>query len=237
MRSRAKALGVAAAVLLAPLAPGGAHAEEGGAASYGSYAAAGLASWYGDELAGARTASGARFDPGAITVAHRTLPLGSFVEITAVDTGRTIVALVNDRGPGRRDRLIDLSRGAAQRLGFGGRSVTAVRVRSVVPSFADAMALRLGRVPVRGGAVAAAAESRRPNEAAPLPDRRYLVQVASFSYEPRARALAKVLDADVVRSGALWRVRIGPLRGDIVQRRRDAVAARGYGDVQILPAD
>ncbi|QNA83908.1 septal ring lytic transglycosylase RlpA family protein [Sphingomonas sp. So64.6b] len=107
------------------------------------YDAVGYASWYGEEMGGGRTASGQPFDPAAITVAHNSLPLGSFVEITALDTGRTIVALVNDRGPGSSDRLMDLSRGAAQLLGI--TALAPVRVRLINPPPPDQMALRQGR--------------------------------------------------------------------------------------------
>jgi rare lipoprotein A len=71
----------------------------------------GYASWYGEELAGNATANGESFNPGGITAAHKTLPLPSYVEVTALDTGRTILVRVNDRGPMVNDRLIDLSRG------------------------------------------------------------------------------------------------------------------------------
>ncbi|MGY4395901.1 rare lipoprotein A [Sphingomonas sp. UYAg733] len=107
------------------------------------YDAVGYASWYGEEMGGGRTASGQPFDPAAITAAHNSLPLGSFVEITALDTGRTIVAIVNDRGPGSSDRLIDLSRGAAQLLGI--TALAPVRVRLINPSPPDQMALSQGR--------------------------------------------------------------------------------------------
>lgn len=107
------------------------------------YDAVGYAGWYGDEMGGGRTASGQPFNPDAITAAHRTLPLGSFVEITSLDTGRTIIALVNDRGPVGPDREIDLSRGAAQQLGLNGSGP--VRVRLITPPAADQMALRSGR--------------------------------------------------------------------------------------------
>ncbi|MGN6690639.1 MAG: septal ring lytic transglycosylase RlpA family protein, partial [Sphingopyxis sp.] len=68
----------------------------------------GYASWYGEELAGKPTANGEIFNPDGISAAHRTLPLPSYVEVTALDTGRTILVRVNDRGPMVGDRLIDL---------------------------------------------------------------------------------------------------------------------------------
>ncbi len=130
-----------------PLPPELAGAEgPSGTAGAGneSYDAVGYASWYGEELNGNRTATGERFDPAAITAAHRTLPLGSIAEVTSLDTGRTILVRINDRGPSRRDREIDLSRGAADQLGTGA-AVAAVRVRGIVPSPADLVALRSGQ--------------------------------------------------------------------------------------------
>ena len=109
----------------------------------------GYASWYGDELAGRPTANGETFDPAAISAAHKTLPLPSYVEVTALDTGRTILVRVNDRGPMVGDRLIDLSRGAAEQLGLTA-GVSAVRVRRTNPIAAERAQLRAGKpVPER----------------------------------------------------------------------------------------
>ena len=109
----------------------------------------GYASWYGEELAGKPTANGEIFDPAAVSAAHKTLPLPSYVEITALDTGRTILVRVNDRGPMVGDRLIDLSRGAADQLGLTD-GVSAVRVRRTNPPAAERAQLRAGKpVPER----------------------------------------------------------------------------------------
>ncbi|WP_298670543.1 septal ring lytic transglycosylase RlpA family protein [uncultured Sphingomonas sp.] len=105
----------------------------------------GYASWYGNE-SGNRTANGERFRPGWITAAHTTLPLPTYVEVTALDTGRRIVVRINDRGPFlRKGRIIDLSRGAAERLGIKDRGEAAVRVRRVEPSEKDRERLRAGK--------------------------------------------------------------------------------------------
>lgn len=82
---------------------------------------AGMASYYGAELAGRRTASGERFDPSELTAAHRTLPFGSKVRVTNPANGRSVVVRINDRGPFTRNRLIDLSRSAAERIGIVAR--------------------------------------------------------------------------------------------------------------------
>ena len=90
----------------------------------------GAATWYGNAFAGRPTASGAPFDPDRLTAAHRTLPLGTLVEVTALDTGRHARVLVNDRGPRDHALLIDLSRAAADALG-GPRHLSRVRVRAI----------------------------------------------------------------------------------------------------------
>ena len=78
----------------------------------------GMASYYGDELAGNRTASGERFDPGQLTGAHRTLPFGSMVRVTNVSNGDSVVVRINDRGPFSRGRVIDISHAAAREIGM-----------------------------------------------------------------------------------------------------------------------
>ncbi len=78
----------------------------------------GVASFYARSLAGRPTASGERFDPAALTAAHRTLPFGSLVRVTNPRNGRTVVVRINDRGPFSRGRTIDLSPLAAERIGL-----------------------------------------------------------------------------------------------------------------------
>jgi rare lipoprotein A len=81
----------------------------------------GMASYYGKELAGNRTASGARFDPSALTAAHRTLPFGTQVQVTNQRTGDSVIVTINDRGPFHGNRVIDLSEAAARQIGLTGR--------------------------------------------------------------------------------------------------------------------
>ncbi len=111
-----------------------------------AYDEVGYASWYGDELSGNLTANGERFNPDGISGAHKTLPLPSYVEVTALDTGRTILVRINDRGPFANDRLIDLSRGAARQLGIDGTGSAGVRVRKVNPNEQERAVLRGGGV-------------------------------------------------------------------------------------------
>jgi rare lipoprotein A len=110
-----------------------------------SYDMLGYASWYGHE-SGNRTANGERFRPDWVSAAHTTLPLPSYVEVTALDTGRRIIVRVNDRGPfARSARIIDLSRGAAELLGMKAQGQAPVRVRRIEPSEKDRERLRKGK--------------------------------------------------------------------------------------------
>jgi rare lipoprotein A len=94
----------------------------------------GLASWYGDRFHGRPTANGERFDMGGFTAAHRTLPLPSYVRVTNVTNGRSIVVRVNDRGPFHSSRVIDVSRRTADVLGFRSTGVGSVKLDYVGPA-------------------------------------------------------------------------------------------------------
>lgn len=104
----------------------------------------GYAAAYAEPPRGNATANGEAFNPNAITAAHRTLPIPSYVEVTSLETGRTILVRVNDRGPFSNDRLIDLSDGAARQLGIAGAGRTPVRVRRVNPPQQERAVLRQG---------------------------------------------------------------------------------------------
>ena len=78
----------------------------------------GLASWYGPHFHGNETADGERFDMNALTAAHRTLPFNSYVRVTDLANGRSVVVRINDRGPYAANRIIDLSARAARELGI-----------------------------------------------------------------------------------------------------------------------
>ncbi|WP_022681122.1 septal ring lytic transglycosylase RlpA family protein [Sphingobium bisphenolivorans] len=110
-----------------------------------SYDYLGYASWYGSE-SGNQTANGERFRPKAVTAAHTTLPLPTYVEVTSLETGRTILVRINDRGPfAGGGRIIDLSRGAAEQLGIRAHGHAPVRVKVVEPPEQDREKLRKGK--------------------------------------------------------------------------------------------
>jgi rare lipoprotein A len=89
----------------------------------------GQATYYSDALAGHATASGERYDPHALSAAHRTLPFGTDVRVTRIDSGRSVVVRINDRGPfGNERRIIDLSRAAAEQIDMIRAGVVPVRL-------------------------------------------------------------------------------------------------------------
>lgn len=88
----------------------------------------GYASWYGPGFMHKRTASGEWFDPKDMAAAHRTLPLGTLVRVTNLDNGRRVVVRINDRGPYKRNRVLDVTPAVAKRLAFKHDGLTKVRI-------------------------------------------------------------------------------------------------------------
>lgn len=92
------------------------------------YDQTGVASWYGEDFHGRRTANGETYDMDALTAAHTTLPMPTIARVTNLENGRSVVVRINDRGPFVEDRIIDLSRAGARELGFERNGLTRVRV-------------------------------------------------------------------------------------------------------------
>jgi rare lipoprotein A len=211
-----------------------------------AYEQVGLASWYGDELRGQRTANGEPYNPDGISAAHPTLPMPSYVEVTSLDTGRTILVRVNDRGPFHSTRILDLSIGAARQLGMTGHGARPIRVRRVYPSEIERLALRSGQsVPERsqssGAQLAgfrARTDWRMPVIASirlPVGKGPFYLQVASFLSESRAKSMAKRLHAGISTLGDIHRVRLGPYESALDANAALApLAAKGYPDVRIV---
>jgi rare lipoprotein A len=108
--------------------PAAARRDAAPAAAPVSARDSGTIAWYGRRFAGRRTASGERFDPAALTMAHRTLPFGTRVRITDPASGKSVVVRVNDRGPTQPDRIGDVSREAARQLGMVRRGLAQVEL-------------------------------------------------------------------------------------------------------------
>jgi rare lipoprotein A len=218
------------------------------------YDEVGLASWYGAQFHGGPTANGEQFDMDRVGAAHKTLPLPSYVEVTALDTGRTILVRINDRGPFVTNRIIDLSRRSAQLLGIERSGVSRVRVRRVNPSEADRLALRSGRPaaerPYATQAQLATLNQRfatRPAEpkapprvAAAVPDEAvpvggWFVQVAAVGTRDRAEEVAELVAGRVEPVGNLWRVRMGPYKSEAEAMSALAqVRSYGYQDARVV---
>ena len=92
------------------------------------YEVTGKASWYGPGFAGRKTANGERFNPNAMTAAHKTLPMNTTVRVTNVKNGKTVVVRINDRGPFIRGRIIDLSKAAAKKIDMLGHGTATVEL-------------------------------------------------------------------------------------------------------------
>ena len=158
-----------------------------------AYREEGLASWYGRRFHGKKTSSGEPYDMYAMTAAHPTLPIPSYARVTALNTGKSVVVRINDRGPFHSSRLIDLSYTAAYKLGYLGSGSARVRVESIDPD----------RYDVQGEA---------------LNDGVYL-QVGAFAQADNANKLLERLQraleldgtrARVVLVNSLHRVQVGP---------------------------
>jgi rare lipoprotein A len=152
-------------------------------ASAAGYQARGLASWYGSEFHGRATANGEPYDMLAMTAAHPTLPIPSYVRVTHLANGRSVVVRVNDRGPFKRGRVIDLSYVAAAKLGL----VDAVSQVATAPVRGEAVYLQVGAFGDVGAARRLAARLRNEN----------LAQVT--------------VQADNSSPRGMHRVRLGPL--------------------------
>lgn len=98
------------------------------------YQATGTASWYGTKFHGQATANGEAYDLYGMTAAHKTLPLPSYVRVTSLENGKSVILRVNDRGPFYSDRIIDLSFAAAKKLGYAETGTARVKVEGIDPS-------------------------------------------------------------------------------------------------------
>lgn len=134
-----------------------------------NYRAEGLASWYGDDFHGRFTANGEIFDKDGISAAHPTLPLPSYVRVTNLRNGKSLIVRVNDRGPYAHNRIIDVSTRAARLLGFYDRGTVPVQVEYV------------GRAPLEGSDDRILEATLREHEPAPAP---WNVRLASTSIMP-----------------------------------------------------
>ena len=133
-----------------------------------NYSAEGLASWYGDDFHGRRTANGELFDMDGLTAAHPTLPMPSYVRVTNLSNRKSVIVRVNDRGPYHSNRLIDVSRKTAYLLGFHGNGIARVRVEYVGQASLSGSDDRLLEATLREGEPAPAPSAVRLASARPF---------------------------------------------------------------------
>lgn len=99
-----------------------------------SFSETGNASWYGPGFHGRKTSNGERFDMNMMTAAHPTLPIPSYARVTNLKNGKEVVVRINDRGPFHGGRVMDVSKAAAQKLGFIHAGTARIRVEQIIPS-------------------------------------------------------------------------------------------------------
>ena len=211
------------------------------------YLERGVASWYGPDFHGKRTASGEGYDMYAMTAAHKTLPVPCYARVTNLANGRSVIVRVNDRGPFVGNRIIDLSYSAAARLDMLRNGTAFVEVRTLGPGeaaggepggIAAVQAQTPAPAPASGIATAVAAEAP-----AVAPVRNLYIQVGAFADAGNAqRLLARLRSAGLgqafiatgVRADRLVRVRLGPLASvaefDALNAR---LVALGFGEARL----
>ena len=211
-----------------------------------AYRERGTASWYGRKFHGQRTSSGEPYDMYAMTAAHPVLPVPSFARVTNVANGRSVVVRINDRGPFRPGRIIDLSYTAAWKLGYASNGSTQVEVEAVTPEQIALLASRPATAAAARPLAPAAAPAARPLDDAPAASPALpvaaeasgvYVQLGAFSARENAESfLARISGQlawlnktiEIFQRDGLFRLHLGPYRdraeaGGIAERIRDAL--------------
>lgn len=183
----------------------------------------GIASWYGPQFHGKRTSSGETYDMYAMTAAHKTLPLPSYLEVKNLENGRKIIVRVNDRGPFHDNRIVDLSYTAAIKLDMIAKGTALVEIRAINPGT------------YRGGGAPRKTRTRTPATSGPL---EFFIQVGVFSDFNNAQRLEYKLlelnapikvEATMLDSGLAFRVKIGPLNS--IESADEIVSRLGLFDI------
>ena len=210
-----------------------------------AYTERGKASWYGFKFNGERTSNGELYDMFAMTGAHKTLPIPSYVRVTNLNNRTSVIVRINDRGPFHAGRVIDLSYAAAQRLGITRVGTGDVEVEVVVPQGDPRPPLRKHRndVAARASGLVSQAEVGAAPVESKVPDGTYL-QIAAFGVEKSAQQFAfsvgAKLSSPVVISAAkapntLYRVRVGPFKdAQSIQTAREELGRIDISEVHVV---
>lgn len=194
--------------------------------SHHGYKQRGVASWYGKKFHGHKTSNGEVYDMYAMSAAHKSLPLPSYVKVTNLANGRSVVVRVNDRGPFHGGRLIDLSYAAAYRLDMLKKGTARVEVEAIVPGQPTSIVKQAAAAPTLAKAGSSSA-SATPTPVAPEPEEppQYIagsyLQVGAYSSWTSAQVVKEKLkglvpDLAVIinkREGTkpIYRVQMGPV--------------------------
>lgn len=196
------------------------------------YMERGIASWYGKKFHGRKTSSGEIYDMYAMTAAHKTLPIPTYAEVENLQTGKTIVVRINDRGPFREGRIIDLSYAAAQKLGTATKGTGLVEVRAI-----DPLVWKSDK-----GQGARLSEPALPPDDIPI----YL-QLGAFSAKENAESLRRKAAQHAITnvfiaaghdgsgSTPIYRVRIGPLTTvELADNMIEHLISHGFHDFYVI---
>ncbi len=198
--------------------------------SLGALRQRGIASWYGRKFHGQKTAIGETYDMFAMTAAHPTAPLPSYARITKLNSGRTVVVRVNDRGPFHAGRIVDLSYAAASRLGIAQGGSGEVEFELLVPPFPSNREVEsVAAIRTTPPALVAPidAPSMAVSSTQPGSQDVFYVQLAAFGNFANAQAFQQRMSIEldftprVQQIDSLYRVRLGPF-----STRTEAEAAR-----------
>ena len=208
------------------------------ATSLRPYKARGIASWYGKKFHGQKTSIGEPYDMFAMTAAHTTLPLPSYVRVTSLQSGNSVVVRVIDRGPFHADRIIDLSYTAAYKLGLIDGGSGMVEVEAILPGEPAATDYAQTGTPPRP-ALRPAPPAPAPQPAAPLAARGIFLQLGAFANADNADTLKNHLSREldwlaepmqVFSNNGMHRLQVGPYasRADADRTAERIRALLGY---------
>jgi rare lipoprotein A len=220
-------------------------------ASAKGYKERGIASWYGAKFHGARTSSGEPYDMYSMSAAHKTLPLPTYARVTNLDNGKSVIVRINDRGPFKHNRVMDLSYAAALKLDIVAKGTGKVEVEAIDAhewertNAALERALEASPVGAPEGAIAAAAAPTA--ELAPLGATPTMwLQVGAFGDRGRAEQLrdhlkrtgvgeASLVDAALGDGKILVKVRLGPYGAvEALDTASKRLTELGHGDYQLV---
>jgi rare lipoprotein A len=187
------------------------------------YKERGVASWYGKRYHGKKTASGEVYDMYSMSAAHTTLPLPSYVKVTNPANGRFVIVRVNDRGPFKSNRLIDLSYAAAYQLRFASSGSSLVEVEAIDPNnTASYMQTAPANTPIITPIASSGTVQTKPSTSvinSPAATTQYFVQAGAFKNQANAQALLKRIQSleiapnveiNSVYNNDLYRLKLGP---------------------------